>query len=107
MNGTIGFEEFLDIMRMRPCEKDSEQDIQDNFDKIDLDFKGYIDEDDLLDLAREFNEPEPSKQLLTIMKQELGADHLGRISLKNFKNFCNNRMNSFNLQKKNSYNKFN
>ena len=43
---------------MRPCDKDSEQDVQNSFDKIDLDFKGYIDEDDLVDLAREFNEPE-------------------------------------------------
>ncbi len=74
MNGTIDFEEFLKILQTRPCDTDSRVQVQDAFDQIDLDFKGYIDEQDLIDLAAEFNEPEPSKLQLANMKLALGAD---------------------------------
>jgi centrin-1 len=34
MNGKIDFKEFMDMMKMRPCESDSKEDIQKVFDDI-------------------------------------------------------------------------
>lgn len=87
MNGTLDFDEFLKILQTRPCDMDTRDQVQNAFDQIDLDFKGYIDEQDLIDLAVEFNEPEPTKKQLANMKLTLGADQYGRISVEKFHAF--------------------
>jgi len=47
LNGEIQFDEFVKMLTMKPCEKDTEVDIRTIFNDIDWDIKGKINLNDL------------------------------------------------------------
>lgn len=52
-SGNIDFREFLRMLFEKPYERDSSEDLKRVFAEIDADNKGYINEQDLADLAVE------------------------------------------------------
>jgi Ca2+-binding EF-hand superfamily protein len=54
--GEITFKEFVKLMTYRPCESDTEDDIERIFQNFDEEGKGYISEEDLLAAAEELQE---------------------------------------------------
>jgi Ca2+-binding EF-hand superfamily protein len=64
--GEISFKEFVKLMTQKPCENDTVEDIERIFEYIDEDNKGFISEEDLMQMAEELHE-EVSKQELNDM----------------------------------------
>lgn len=52
-SGNIDFREFLRMIHEKPYEKDTKEDMQRVFNDIDQELKGYIDADDLRNMAAE------------------------------------------------------
>lgn len=55
-SGSIDFREFLKMIHEKPYEKDTREDIQRVFNEIDQEYKGYLDTDDLRNMAAELKE---------------------------------------------------
>ena len=54
--GEISFKEFVKLMTQKPCESDTVEDIERIFEYIDEDNKGFISEEDLMQMAEELHE---------------------------------------------------
>lgn len=66
--GEITFKEFVKLMTQRPCQSDTEEDIERIFQNFDEDNKGFISEEDLIAAAEELNEevtPAEIKEMIT------------------------------------------
>lgn len=85
-SGSIDFREFLKMLHEKPYERDTPEDIKKVFNEIDQDFKGYLDEEDLRNLAIELKEEITEEEIKIIMKK-LDPKKTGRISLETFMEF--------------------
>ena len=70
----------------KPYEKDTSEDIKQVFQEIDIDMKGYIDEEDLRNLASELKESFTEEELELILRK-LDPKRSGKISLTAFIDF--------------------
>ena len=85
-SGNIDFKEFLRMVFERPYERDSSEDLKRVFGEIDADSKGFISEDDLLDLAAELKESLSQEEVQMVMRK-LDPKRTGKISLTAFIDF--------------------
>jgi Ca2+-binding EF-hand superfamily protein len=85
-SGNIDFKEFLRMVFERPYERDSSEDLKRVFGEVDADSKGFISEDDLLDLAAELKESLSQEEVQMIMRK-LDPKRTGKISLTAFIDF--------------------
>ena len=86
-SGVINFEEFVKMMVMSPCDQDNVDDIRRVFDQIDRDRKGFINVEDLRELALELREPLPDDKTLETMIKVCDPKNTGIISWENFFKF--------------------
>ena len=84
-NGTISFEEFLDMMTARISEKNSREDLMRVFNLFDVDRQGEISVDNLRRVAQELGEEIDEKELAEIVQR---ADLNGNSQL-DFDDFYN------------------
>ena len=84
-NGTISFEEFLDMMTARISEKNSREDLMRVFNLFDVDRQGEISVDNLRRVAQELGEEIDEKELQEIVQR---ADLNGNSQL-DFDDFYN------------------
>ena len=92
LSGDISFKEFVRMMTEKLCERETQADIEKTFNEIDREQKGYITEEDLMDLAEEVGEEMSEDEVKEIIRK-CDPTGQGRISMESFLSF--NRQNSF------------
>ena len=85
-SGGVDFDEFVKMMTEKPCEKDTDEDIQDVFFTYDAEKKGYITKEDMLRTAKELKE-ELTEEEADIIFREVAPKGEEKISLKAWMQF--------------------
>ena len=85
-SGNIDFREFLRMVFEKPYERNSSEDIKRVFNEIDSDMKGFIDAEDLRNLAADLKETFTEEEIEIILRK-LDPKRTGQISLAAFVDF--------------------
>ena len=85
-SGNIDFREFLRMIFEKPYERDTSEDLKRVFGELDSSAKGFLDEEDLRDLAAELKESLSEEEIQLVMRK-LDPRRTGRISLTAFIDF--------------------
>ncbi|CAD5183207.1 unnamed protein product [Musa acuminata subsp. malaccensis] len=85
-NGTIEFDEFLNVMAMRTkeaTEAEAEEELREAFKVFDIDNNGYISPSELMSVMTNLGE-EVTKEIAAEMIMEVDADGDGQVDFKEF-----------------------
>lgn len=77
-SGGVDFQEFVKMMTTKPCEKDTDEDIERVYYMYDNEKKGYITKEDMIEAAQEIKE-ELTEEEIEIIIQEIDPDGGGNI----------------------------